>query len=99
MHLYVIAAQPEGPCKIGITNDVVKRLRTLQTGHPETLQVYHSEPIHVDHVRGTEKILHQEMNYKRVRGEWFNMTVQEASDLVTFFAIRYGEDYTTRSAK
>lgn len=91
MFIYVIGPR-EGPQKIGLSKDVNKRLQTLQTGFPSTLFVHHKEPIVAKQVRLVEKKIHTELNYKRVRGEWFNLTPEEATDYIRFFAIRYGED-------
>ena len=91
MFIYVIGPA-EGPQKIGLSGDVEKRLQTLQTGFPQDLIVHHKEPIEAKRVRILEKKIHTELSYKRARGEWFNMTPQEAKEFVVFFAIRYGDD-------
>ena len=91
MFIYVIGPEV-GPQKIGLSGDVDKRLQTLQTGFPQTLCVHHKEPIEAKKVRVLEKKIHTELNHKRVRGEWFDLTPSEAKEFVVFFAIRYGED-------
>lgn len=91
MYIYVIGPT-EGPQKIGLSGDVEKRLQTLQTGYPVELFIHHKEEIEAKQVRKLEKKIHTELNYKRARGEWFNMTPKEATEFVVFFAIRYGED-------
>lgn len=91
MFIYVIGPAV-GPQKIGLSGDVEKRLATLQTGFPGDLIIHHKEPIEAKKVRLLEKKIHTELNYKRVRGEWFDFTPEEARDFVIFFAIRYGED-------
>ena len=92
-YLYVIGPK-EGPQKIGITGDVKQRLHTLQTGFPETLFVHHYEEIEAKSVRKLEKKVHTELNHKRAKGEWFNITVEEAIEFVIFFRIRYSDDPT-----
>jgi Meiotically up-regulated gene 113 len=91
MFIYVIGPI-EGPQKIGLSGDVEKRLQTLQTGSPLDLQIHHKEPIGSKQVRNLEKKIHTELNHKRKRGEWFDLTPTEAKEFVIFFAIRYGED-------
>ena len=41
-----------------------------------------------------EKKIHTELNHKRAKGEWFNLTPQEAIEYIIFFKIRYDEDPT-----
>lgn len=91
MYIYVIGPEV-GPQKIGLSGDVEKRLQTLQTGYPGELFIHHKEPIDAKRVRALEKKIHTELNYKRVRGEWFDMTTKEAREYVIYFGIRYGED-------
>ncbi len=91
MFIYVIGPK-EGPQKIGLSGDVEKRLQTLQTGYPGEIFIHHKEPIEAKQVRKLEKKIHLELGYKRVKGEWFNLTPTEAKEFVVFFAIRYGED-------
>ena len=45
MFVYVLAWDDKGPSKIGFAADPKKRLRTLQTGSPHTLQLKHVEPV------------------------------------------------------
>ncbi len=40
----------------------------------------------------TRKKIHKELNYKKLKGEWFNLTSQEAIEFVVYFVIRYAED-------
>lgn len=90
MFIYVIGPH-EGPQKIGLSKNPERRLKNLQTGHPQSLVIHHKEPIDATVVRKLEKKIHLELNYKRMKGEWFNMTPQEATEFVIFFRIRYAE--------
>lgn len=98
--LYVIAAETTGPVKIGISNDPDKRLRQLQTGHVASLSLHHAEPIAAHKVKTMERLLHRDMAHRRVRGEWFGMTVDEARRQIAFTIMRYddeiGEDGTLK---
>jgi len=91
MIIYVIGPK-EGPQKIGITKDLKARLRNIQTGHPSKLFVHHTEEVETNMVRPLEKKIHAELNYKKLKGEWFDLTPDEAKEFVIFFNIRYGND-------
>jgi len=73
--LYVIGftdSQFDGIVKIGVTNNLKKRLATLQTGCPWRLEVkamvYRPDSFHY------EDWLHKHFNRRRMRpdGEWFD---------------------------
>jgi hypothetical protein len=66
--------------KIGITNDVEYRLRTMQTGNPYPLELilqfeYKSAML-------VERVLHSKFSKFRVRGEWFRFTDDELETVV-----------------
>jgi hypothetical protein len=90
-YLYVIAGShaTNGPVKLGFSADPDQRLLELQTGHPEPLIVHYREPINVERVRLYERLLHRDNHHHRLRGEWFNLTVQEAINYVIFTTIEY----------
>jgi len=90
MFIYVIGPD-EGEQKIGLSKSPERRLKNLQTGHPKRLRIHHKEPIDATIVHKLEKKIHTELNYKRTKGEWFNMTPQEATEFVIYFRIRYAE--------
>lgn len=90
--LYVIApaAHENGPCKLGISSgDPNRRLKQLQTGHPERLSVRHIEPVAPEKARIMERLLHRDIGYLRAHGEWFNLSVKDAIAHVTFTIIQY----------
>ena len=79
--LYIIAPKPDGPCKIGYGANPLKRLRCLQIGSPEKLYL-HSTWLSLD--RATyqcERLLHGKLWPRRIRGEWFAVSVLEAEQL------------------
>lgn len=91
MFIYVIG--PEiGPQKIGFTKDVNRRIKALQTGHPQKLIIHHLEEVNEKVYRKLEKRIHLELNYKKLKGEWFNMTSQEAVEFLQYAIIRWSED-------
>ena len=76
-YIYVIAVSEAGPCKIGHSADPERRLKQLQTGHAGRLTLFHREAIEVP-VKKMERAIHETIGYKRVLGEWFNVSVAEA---------------------
>lgn len=76
--VYVIAARDEGPCKIGLAKDAQSRLSELQTGHPERLEVKWNSLCPAG--PRLERWLHSYLAPRRLKGEWFDITVAEAGD-------------------
>ena len=83
-YLYVIAATPEGPCKIGFSANPEKRVRQLQTGHAHLLTLQYKQVVPTNEARRIERQIHQTIGYRRSRGEWFNVDVSEAIAEVQF---------------
>lgn len=73
-YLYVVCyAELSGPCKIGMTENPRSRLRSLQTGNPQTLRF--SElwgGMTRDGADFAEKYLHRWLSGRRLAGEWFD---------------------------
>jgi hypothetical protein len=91
MFMYVISTSEndQGPVKLGISADPDQRVRELQTGHPELLQVYYRESIEADRVRIYERLLHRDNHHHRLKGEWFDLTVEQGIGYVQFTLIEY----------
>jgi len=73
MYLYVIrCGTKHGPVKIGIAQNVERRLAQLQTASPFTLKICRKIKAksrkHAEHM---EKWLHHRFRRKHIRGEWF----------------------------
>jgi len=75
-----------GLFKIGITNDVEKRLRQFRTANPTFFLLLH---IPVEHPAVVEVELHTKFSDKRVRGEWFCL---DGGDLLYIYDRLLGED-------
>lgn len=61
----------KGLCKIGYTQDVQKRLKTLRTGNPNYLQVVDSfQTVCASYV---ESYIHEKLGKYRVFLEWFDL--------------------------
>ncbi len=92
VYLYIICDSSESVVKIGYSRDPDSRLRSLQTGHPLPLRVYHSVLVSEDRVRLLERQLHAEMNHYRTRGEWFRIPAGQARLLLDHCVIRWSDD-------
>ena len=64
--------------KIGFSGDVDKRLNSLQTGNPETLEVHHKIEIPESRARLIESKIHKEYSYLTIKGEWFKMEPEKS---------------------
>lgn len=98
MYIYVIGTN-ERCQKIGYSNDVAKRLATLQTGNPSKLYIHHIEEVPDDRARLLEHKLHRELSHKRIKGEWFDLTPDEAKSFLVYAIIRWLDDVTIRFHK
>jgi len=75
--------------KLGLSKKPERRVNQLQTGHSERLRLYHAEPVPPEKVRIFEKLLHRDLNYLRMIGEWFDLSVADAVAHVQFTIIQY----------
>jgi Meiotically up-regulated gene 113 len=91
MYIYIIGNAIDKQ-KIGFTNDVVTRLKTLQTGNPDHLTIHHFEEVPASRVRLLERKIHKELNHKRIKGEWFNISPNEAKLSLQHAIIRWLDD-------
>jgi len=89
--MYVIGSSISGPVKLGISANPDQRVRQLQTGHAERLQVFHREPVPNTKARAFEKLLHRDVGYRRTVGEWFDLDVEQAVAQVQFTIIQYDD--------
>jgi hypothetical protein len=81
--LYVVGVRDgdriRGPVKIGITKSMGGRLAALQTGNPAPLGVYFAADLDERGLAaGLEAVFHHVMASKRLVGEWFDMSPEEA---------------------
>lgn len=90
-YIYVIGGQNK-PYKIGITNNPERRLKTLQTGHPNKLFIHYTEEIDSTQVRHIEQTIHKLINRHRLQGEWFDLELNEAIAEVKYARMRYLKD-------
>ena len=91
-YLYVIGTKTNRQ-KIGFSADVEKRLSSIQTGNPEQLYIHHKIECATEKTRPLEKKIHAELSYKRIKGEWFDMTPEEATSYLEFARITWLDSY------
>lgn len=71
-YLYFIAPPEKSYVKIGISDDVDRRLKQFQTAHWETLKVIRKIKCKDrKEAQFLETELHRKFSRKRVKGEWF----------------------------
>lgn len=67
------------PCKIGKTRWIDSRRRLLQTGNPRRLEV---RCAHEYRNGGNERGVHAILKAHKIRGEWFDIDWDEASEII-----------------
>jgi hypothetical protein len=90
--MYIYAIGTDTRQKIGLSKDPKSRLLQLQTGNAEELHLHHSIEVSSDRVKMLEKFLHKDIGYKRLKGEWFDMTKEEVVNYLIFAEISWVHD-------
>lgn len=90
-YIYVIESD-NGSVKIGFSKNPEKRVKSLQTGHDTKLKVVYKHEVPCDRARMVESYIHRENNYRRMKGEWFNMSVDDAIAEIKIVMMKYGEN-------
>lgn len=88
-YIYVIG-RPCHPVKIGFSENVDTRLANLQTGQPEKLGIYFEHEVIPKWARKVEKGCHVRLAIHRQEGEWFDVTPEEAIEVVKAVATEMG---------
>ena len=83
-YVYVIQAGDDAVCKIGIAGCPKKRLRTLQIGSPQRLNLVAAFGMPRDKAARVESACHIFLAADRVSGEWFKVHPDLAVLLVAF---------------
>lgn len=98
LYIYAIG-DDKSNVKVGITNNPNRRLKAIQTGHPEKLHILFTEEFNCsrNHILKIESKLHKELStqYKKQKGEWFLIPESKLESLknhIIYFRIRYEED-------
>lgn len=88
--IYVVGTDTK-PYKIGLSTRPTKRLKDIQTGHPEKLKIHYLHEINKEEVSLIEKMIHKNIKHKQTHGEWFDLELEEAISEVKFAAIKYSK--------
>lgn len=76
--------------KIGLANDVKKRMSQLQISCPFNLSIFAIISLKTRNVATTlEKDLHERMSKKGIRGEWFNLDKEDLTNIKGFIKNNY----------
>ena len=83
--MYVIREKGTSYVKVGITNNVERRLRTLQTANPHDLELVYFFNGPPRTIKGYERIIHKKLKAmgRHIRGEWFFIHPNELEDVLT----------------
>lgn len=89
--IYIIGPK-DGPFKIGYAADPKARLSNLQVGQAVDLILHYHEETESEIAKVIEKIIHRTIGHKRIRGEWFNVSLEEAIGEVRHAFIRWEDE-------
>jgi hypothetical protein len=92
-HVYAIAAGSNA-VKIGRSQKPAERMASLQTAHYEPLKLAFSLPCDEAQAALIERFAHVMLREKRLAGEWFGVTVEEATQAIqaALERVRNGEE-------
>ena len=96
LFLYIIGAVPNGPVKIGVSNNVEKRLLALQTGFHLTLSVIKKWKVQAAGAYRIEKLSHIQLHEHRLQGEWFSCSSKDAIKEIELILVttKKGKDFS-----
>jgi predicted GIY-YIG superfamily endonuclease len=75
MFIYLIRLSENSYYKIGITKDINKRIKQLQTGNAE--QIFLIESYYSEYANKIESALHNFYKDKNKMNEWFEFTIED----------------------
>lgn len=90
-YIYIIGSD-NPPYKVGISKDPQKRLKSLQTGHPQKLRIHLLKETDSAKTKLLESAIHHNMKLYRTNGEWFNLPLEKIHSEIEFALIRYEDD-------
>jgi len=94
--VYLMENSRNGYVKIGISKDPVFREKTLQSQEPEVETLVFSEFSSIAVATQVEEFLHEIHNEKRVRGEWFDLTIKDCMDMANQYILGGESDILQR---
>jgi hypothetical protein len=81
-YIYVIGFEEPGVVKIGSAQSPLIRLSELQCGNPFELKLHYAVSIYEGSPILIEFATHRLAAERKIRGEWFDMTAEEALEVV-----------------
>jgi len=79
--VYILSNSDNGYLKIGVSNNVDKRISQLQTGSWAELSVEYRSMV-CSNSFDIESTVHEKLRSKRVRGEWYDVSISDAISLI-----------------
>jgi len=67
-------------CKIGITQNINARIKTIETYNPLNCELLFYEKI--ENSRGIEHFLHQKLKNKNIKNEWFKLSKKDINSVI-----------------
>lgn len=81
-YVYLIRNEETGNYKIGVSVNPRKRIKQLQTGSGEELQLI--ESFRSRYPRRIENALHQKYRHLRRSGEWFYLSIEDEVSFIDY---------------
>jgi Rha family phage regulatory protein len=79
--VYVLSNSDNGYLKVGVSSNVDKRIKQLQTGSWAELSVEYRSMV-CSNSFDIESTVHEKLRSKRVRGEWYDVSISDAISLI-----------------
>lgn len=79
-YVYLLKIPEKSIYKIGVSKDVEKRIKQLQTGNYEQITLVHK--FKSNYPYKIESILHGMYKFKRIEGEWYDMSAKEEENFI-----------------
>lgn len=93
-YLYLVQAKT-GPVKIGVALDLKGRVGEIQVGNHEQLSIIHHFKIaNKNLAHALEYAMHEYYQSKRIRGEWYQLTLVDIDHLKQVDAMHFAEMQT-----
>lgn len=85
-YCYFIQCGKSGPVKIGICDNISKRISSMQTGNPEELRLaFAIECKSRKMAEAIEQDFHKYFKSRNIRGEWFTKSVLKRAHKMHWF--------------
>jgi len=91
--VYFVKHRRQDPIKIGYSSNLKQRLNDLKVSSPYGMDLIGT--IKSPDAKGLESKIHKRLEAKRIQGEWFDISIQDAKDI----ASEFDEDYKSELKK